>query len=115
MTTPAAGADEGSVETIAIPPNRINELPLGVELAEAVRQVGRQDEVKIVSVDLKEVGHLGSIGLNHLIQLNRVARNQGLAVELTNVRPPVKKVMTLTRLERLFKLKPLRRPNPPVR
>lgn len=94
-------AEEG-LETISIPADRINQPGADADLSEWLRGAIDRSTIRTLALDLGSVGQLGSIGLNRLIQFNRIARQRGLEVILTNVQPTVNEILTLTRLERLF-------------
>lgn len=69
---------------------------------EAIRQVCSNTRVRRIAFDMETVDQLGSVGLNRLIRYNRLARQAGVGIVLTNVQPLVSQVLSLTRLERLF-------------
>lgn len=74
--------------------------------AEAIRQLCSNDRVRRIAFDMETVEQLGSVGLNRLIRYNRLARQAGVGIVLTNVQPLVGQVLSLTRLERLFETHP---------
>lgn len=53
-------------------------------------------------IDMSEIEQITSEGLNELIGLNSEARNRGVTLHLLDVRPNVRDVFKLTRLERMF-------------
>jgi anti-anti-sigma factor len=53
-------------------------------------------------VDMSEIEHITSEGLNELIGLNSEARAQGVTIQLLDVCPSVRDIFELTRLERMF-------------
>lgn len=93
----------GPVKLVPIDRDQINQVGAASNLTRVVDELSEGGKAETLSLDLAEVEKLGSIGLNHLIQINRHARMRGLTVELKNVRPFVNEVLELTRLERLFR------------
>ncbi len=112
MTQPDAtgGFTEKSAGTAPVPADRINQPDLDSELESWVQQASGRSDARTLTLDLGAVMQLSSLGLNHLIQLNRLARKEDLEVILTNVQPPVTEVLNLTRLERLFETRTMAPP-----
>ncbi|WP_153555347.1 STAS domain-containing protein [Roseimaritima sediminicola] len=71
-------------------------------LTTALREQG--SSVRAVRIDLKQVERIGSAGLNELIGFRTRARGQGLEVELSDVQPQVREVLSVTRLDRVFEV-----------
>lgn len=112
QSTPSVSPDEPVVAgTYRLPADLVHHLAIegpGVAdpFAEAIRHVCSNDRVRRIAFDMQTVDQLGSVGLNRLIRYNRLARQAGVGIVLTNVQPLVGQVLSLTRLERLFETHP---------
>ncbi len=71
------------------------------EVSEAAGQHGWR-----VAVDMREVTFLASAGIGALVTVNRKAKDGGGAAVLCNVDDQILDVLKLTRLDRLFTIKP---------
>ena len=112
QSTPFVSSDESlSPGVYRLPADLVRHLSAeasGAEdpFAEAIRQVCSNDRVRRIAFDMETVEQLGSVGLNRLIRYNRLARQAGVGIVLTNVQPLVGQILSLTRLERLFETHP---------
>lgn len=112
QSSPSVSPDEPVVAgTYRLPAELVHHLAFegpgsGDPFAEAIRHVCSNDRVRRIAFDMQSVDRLGSVGLNRLIRCNRLARQAGVGIVLTNVQPLVGQVLSLTRLERLFETHP---------
>jgi anti-sigma B factor antagonist len=60
-------------------------------------------EKKIV-LDMSHVSYIDSAGLGSLVALLKDARNQGKSIVLASLKPNVKRIFEMTRLDRVFKI-----------
>src|SRR5207244_438063 len=88
----------------------VNTNRLTEETAEAI---GREFEALAaaratpsITLDLGAVEFLSSVALTQLIGLNRTVRAGGGRLVVTNLRPEIRKVIVLTRLDRLLEIDP---------
>ncbi len=120
---------DGSEKTITFSPHHINDMTMARKIARHLGELidnndqsGDSDSGSIevddeeqtsgnlaesfetLKLDFREIGWLGSVGLNELIGINRKARSRGIRLVLTNVQSGVRDVFELTRLERMFEL-----------
>ena len=78
----------------------------------ASREFGRRLETAVrkargdVVLDLLQVVHLDSTALRHLLFCRRVAENRRIRLVLVCARPPVKQVLEVTGVSRLFDIHP---------
>jgi anti-sigma B factor antagonist len=70
----------------------------GRELFRLVEEEGRRK----VLLNLASVGFMSSAALGKLITLNKQVKGRGGALKMCNIRPEVREVFAVTRLDRLF-------------
>ncbi len=58
-----------------------------------------------IIINLKQINYLNSSGLNILIQILTKARNHGAEVYLADVPPEIEKLLLITKLKSIFKIK----------
>lgn len=74
---------------------------IGEQLFELVDSEGR----KKILLDFKNVDYLSSAALGKLITLNKKANTSGGKLVLCNIRPEIKEVFEITKLDKFFKIK----------
>ena len=74
---------------------------IGEQLFELVDVQGR----KKILLDFKNVDYLSSAALGKLITLNKKATTSGGKLVLCNIRPEIKEVFEITKLDKFFKIK----------
>lgn len=94
------GRDMGDVRVIEIGSARIDAAG-AVQFKEAVQTQLRGHEGRVV-MDLSAVGFLDSSGLGALVAVMKMLG--GRPLELVGCAGPVRKVLTLTRMDRVFRL-----------
>lgn len=93
-------SDDGIL--IFTPDNRIDTYDGAPELDEAVREIDAG--AKHVIVDCSALGYMSSVGLTSLIRLHKRASENGGEVKLTNVSPALSRLLTITRLNQVFRI-----------
>jgi anti-sigma B factor antagonist len=63
-----------------------------------------KEPVKTVAIDLSRATFLDSCGLGALISVHKVACSRNGMVRLINPAPPVRQILELTRLHRIFEV-----------
>lgn len=99
--------DAGNERVISFSRRHINTDSTAREIAGSLGEMldeGEEGEFETLNLDLEKVDWLSSVALNHLIGINRSARDRGIRLVLTNVQQSVREVFALTRLERMFEL-----------
>ena len=74
---------------------------IGEQLFELVDAEGK----KKILLDFKNVDYLSSAALGKLITLNKKANTSGGKLVLCNIRPEIKEVFEITKLDKFFKIK----------
>jgi anti-sigma B factor antagonist len=74
---------------------------LGEELFSLVEKEGR----KAILLNFDDVRFLSSAALGKLIKLDRTVKQHTGKLKLTNIRPEIFEVFTITRLDKLFEIK----------
>ena len=74
---------------------------IGEQLFELVDSEGK----KKILLDFKNVDYLSSAALGKLITLNKKANTSGGKLVLCNIRPEIKEVFEITKLDKFFKIK----------
>jgi len=62
--------------------------------------------ITLVIVDLCHVDMLPSLGLGLLVQLSNKCKARQQKLKLAGLRPPVRRVLAITRLDRIFEMAP---------
>lgn len=95
-------SEVGDVTVIHFRDNRITEelgiQEIGQELADLVEQEGR---TKLV-LNFSAVGFMSSAALGKLITLNKKVKARNGRLKLCCIRPEIREVFTITKLDRLF-------------
>ena len=73
----------------------------GQELLQLVGEEGR----KKLLLNFSAVGFMSSAALGKLITLNKKVKADGGVVKMCNIRPEIREVFAITRLDRLFDIK----------
>src|SRR4051794_20193181 len=71
-------------------------------LSQLIDQNAGADGVSTVIVDLGNVELLPSLGLGMLLQMTTKCKSRHQSLKLANVRPKVRQVFTITKLDRIF-------------
>ena len=74
----------------------------GQELVRLVDEEGRRK----VLLNFASVGFMSSAALGKLITLNKRVKGQGGVLKMCNIRPEIREIFAVTRLDRLFDIQP---------
>ena len=99
--------DAGNEKVISFSRRHINTDSTARQIAGRLGELlegGEERDFETLNLDLEQIDWLSSVALNHLIGINRSARDRGIRLVLTNVQESVREVFALTRLERMFEL-----------
>jgi anti-sigma B factor antagonist len=69
--------------------------------------VDKQDHPRLL-IDFGHVDHLSSAALGMLININSRIRAKNGMLRLTNIKPQIREVFVITKLDKLFKIMPTR-------
>jgi anti-sigma B factor antagonist len=78
------------------------------EIGQALSAVIEQSANPKVLIDFAAVDHLSSAALGMLINVNNKMKERGGQLRLTNIKPQIMEVFTITNLNKLFKILPHR-------
>ena len=105
MPDPTATAIERhpSVVVVRVQADRLDETNLAAVRSE-VSAAGSESPQLAVALDLVNVSFVPSLSLGGLVQLAQIFKGRGQRLVLTNLQPPVRQTITVTRLDRLFEI-----------
>jgi anti-anti-sigma factor len=92
-----------NVVVVRVQADRLDETNLAAVRAEALAAASEASQLP-VALDLGNVGFVPSLSLGGLVQLLQALKVQGQRLVLTNLQPPVRQTITVTRLDRLFEI-----------
>jgi anti-sigma B factor antagonist len=103
-----AVSDVKDVRIVEFTHNKILDEANIKEIGDAIRAlVDERDGPKIL-IDFANVDHLSSAALGMLIDVNSKMRAKNGSLRLANIRPAIRDVFVITKLDKLFKILPTR-------
>ncbi len=105
MSEPAATVVERrpSVIVVRVQSDRLDETNIAAVRSE-VSAAGADSPQLPVALDMANVSFVPSLSLGGLIELSQLFKARGQRLVLANVQPPVRQILAITRLDRLFEI-----------
>ena len=92
---------QGNVAVVELVDRKILDEASITEIGEELLALAEGDSPRLV-LDFANVGHMSSSALGMLITLHKRVREKGGALRLCNIRPSIREVFEITRLNEVF-------------
>lgn len=101
---PVAVSDAKDIRIVEFTNNKILDEANIKEIGDAIRALVEERETPKLLIDFGAVDHLSSAALGMLIDVNSKMRAKNGSLRLANIRPAIRDVFVITKLDKLFKI-----------
>ena len=105
---PLSVVQEKAVRVVEFTNNKILDEANIAEIGSTLNGLIDENENPKVLLDFANVDHLSSAALGMLINANNRVKQKNGQLRLTNIKPQIREVFTITKLDKLFKIYPTR-------
>jgi anti-anti-sigma factor len=105
---PVAVSDAKDVRIVEFTHNKILDEANIKEIGDAILGLIDERDVPKLLIDFANVDHLSSAALGMLININSKVKAKNGYLRLANIRPTIRDVFVITKLDKLFKILPTR-------
>lgn len=101
---PVAVSDAKDIRIVEFTNNKILDEANIKEIGDAIRGLVEERETPKLLIDFGAVDHLSSAALGMLIDVNSKMRAKNGSLRLANIKPAIRDVFVITKLDKLFKI-----------
>jgi anti-sigma B factor antagonist len=101
---PVAVSDAKDIRIVEFTNNKILDEANIKEIGDAIRALVEERDTPKLLLDFGTVDHLSSAALGMLIDVNSKMRAKNGSLRLANIRPAIRDVFVITKLDKLFKI-----------
>ena len=101
---PVAVSDAKDIRIVEFTNNKILDEANIKEIGDAIRALVDERDAPKLLLDFGTVDHLSSAALGMLIDVNSKMRAKNGSLRLANIRPAIRDVFVITKLDKLFKI-----------
>jgi anti-sigma B factor antagonist len=106
MTSPVSVTSQQDIRIVEFTNNKILDEANIAEIGQTLMALVEENNPPRLLLDFANVDHLSSAALGMLINLNNKIKQKDGQLRLTNIKQQIYEVFVITKLDRLFRIKP---------